>query len=545
MSEVFISYARSTEARAEAIAQALTSLGYEVWRDDKLPAHRAYTDVIDERLRAAKAVLVIWSRDAAASQWVRAEADVARVAGKLVQVVIDKTPPPLPFNQIHCADLSRWTGDAEAPEWRKVLASIAELMRGESGTRAAPSNLSEPGERGMLALPAKPSIAVLPLENLGGDPEQEYFADAITEDIVTALSRWRWFFVIAWNSSLTYKGADVDVMRIGRELGVRYVLEGSVRKIGARVRVTAQLLDAANGSHVWADRFDRELVDVLALQDEITEQVVAAIEPAMLHSEGARIARKSLTDYSALDCFHRGMWHLNRVSEDGYGQALGLFREATARDPELSLGHIGLARILYGGAIYGWSAQAIDDLRQARAEAQTAISLDPRDAYGYFAGAGASLYLGDHRAALDDARRSITLNPNFAFGHYRLGQVLIYSGRPAEAIAPIERSLRFSPYDPQLGPMLESLALAHYQARHYEEAVDQARAANHLNNARASVLLAASLAQLGRLEAAAAALPRIMEDRATKARPMIARYADPAFLDHLREGMHLARTSRG
>ncbi|HZZ37008.1 MAG TPA: TIR domain-containing protein [Caulobacteraceae bacterium] len=541
MSEVFVSYARSTEAQADSIAQALNSLGYEVWRDDKLPAHRPYSDVIDERLKAAKAVLVIWSKDAAASQWVRAEADVARLAGKLVQVAIDRTMPPLPFNQIHCVDLSRWSGDVDAPEWRTVLSSIAELMRGGSGERTAPSNLSDPGERSMLALPVKPSIAVLPMENLSGDPEQEYFADALTEDIVTALSRWRWFFVIAWNSSLTYKGVDVDVKRIGRELGVRYVLEGSIRRSGDRVRVTAQLVDAANGSHLWADRFDRELIDILALQDEITEQVVAVIEPAMLHTEGTRIGRKSLTDYSALDCFHRGMWHLNKVSPEGYREALNLFREAIRRDPELSLGHIGLARILYGGAIFGWSSQPIADLEESRGAAQTAISLDPRDATAWFASAGASLYLGDHRAALDGARRAIMLNPNFAFGHYRLGQALIYSGRPAEAIAPIERCLRFSPYDPQLGPMLESLALAHYQARNYEEAVHQSQAAVHLNHSRASMLLAASLAQLGRLDEAAKALPRVTEDRAAARQPMIARYADPAFLEHLREGMRLAR----
>ncbi len=550
MSEIFISYARSTEAQADSVAQALAALGYGVWRDDQLPAHRAYADVIDERLRAAKAVLVLWSKDAAASQWVRAEADVARLEGKLVQVALDRTVPPLPFNQIHCADLSGWPGKASAPAWTKVLTSIADLVRAPAPPPNQPMgapailDLLNPGQRPWLALPSKPSIAVLPFQDMSGDRQQEYFADAITEDVITALSQWRWFFVIAWSSSVAYKGAGVDVQRTGRELGVRYVLQGSVRKSGAQVRVTAQLVDAADGSHVWADRFDRELLDVLALQDEITEQVVAAIEPAMLHGEGVRAARKSLTDYSALDFFHRGMWHLNRVSSDGYDQALTLFRQTIERDPELSLGHIGLARILYGGAIYGWSPQPIPDLQEARAAAQAAISLDARDATAYFASAGATLFLGDHDGALDDARRAVTLNPNFAFGHYRLGQVLIYCGRPAEAVAPIERSLRLSPYDPQLGPMRELLALAHYQARDYDEAVVQAKAAIHLKNARAAMLLAISLARLGRQEEAARALPRGLS-REGQRRPLMADYADPAFLEHLREGLRLARTGLG
>ena len=557
MPGIFISYARSTAERAEKIASALTSLGYEVWSEDKLPAHRAYSDVINERLRDAKAVLVVWSKDAAASQWVRAEADLARQAGKLIQVGIDATLPPMPFNQIHCVDLSAWSGDAEASEWGTVLASLAELTGGAAASNPAPSadgtpppvtastiRQLEPGERPSLARPSRPSIAVLPFKNMSGDPEQEYFADAISEDIVTALSRWRWFFVISPLSSFAYKDRDIGVSRVGHELGVRYALEGSVRKFGRRVRVTAQLVDAADGSHVWADKFDRELVDILALQDEVTQQVVAAIEPEMLHGEGVRIARKSLTDFSALDCFYRGMWHLNTASQVGYDEALRLFREAIRRDPDLPLGHIGLARALYGRAIYGWSSQPTTDLEEARAAAQVAISLDARDAWAYFASAGACLYLGEHGAALDAARRAIMLNPNFAYGHYRFGQVLIFSGRPAEAIGPIERSLRFSPYDPLLGPMLETLALAHYQARNYDEAARQARAAIDLNDARASAVLAASLARLGQAEPAAEAFAQSLAERASRRSRPAAPYSDPAQLEHLREGFRLAGQRR-
>jgi TolB-like protein len=398
-----------------------------------------------------------------------------------------------------------------------------------------------PNERFSFAPPAKPSIAVLPFKNLSGDPEKEYFADAITEDIVAMLSRWRWFFVIASNSSFNFKGRDINPSQLGNDLGVRYLLEGGIRTISNRVRVVAQLIDVVDGTNVWAERFDREVTDILAIQDEITEQVVAAIEPAILHREGARASPKSLTDFSALDCFYRGMWHLNTVSQAGYGEAVRLFREAIARDPLLPQGHIGLARILFGGAIFGWSGTQEAHLREARDSARRAIGMDGRDACAYFACAGASLYLGDHGAALEEARSAISLNPNFAPAQARLGQVLVFSGHPADAVAPLERFLRLSPYDSQLAVILESLALAHYHARNYEQAVITAKAAMHRNHSKVSAILAASLAQLGRQAEAAAALPQTPWAAATTQRPLAAPYADQTQLDHLRQGVRLAR----
>ncbi|MEO8114789.1 MAG: hypothetical protein ABI655_10425, partial [Phenylobacterium sp.] len=335
-----------------------------------------------------------------------------------------------------------------------------------------------------------------------GDPDQEYFADAISEDLVIALSRWRWFFVIARDSSFAYKGRAPDTGQVGRELGVRYVLEGSVRKAGNRVRVSAQLIDALDGTHIWADSFDRELIDIFLLQDEITERVVGAIEPAMLQSEGARTARKNPSDLTAFDYFQRGMWHFNKVTEEGYHAALALFRQAMQQDPELALSYVGLARALYGGAAYGWSPEPRADLVEAYATAQAAIRLDPRDAYAYFAAAGAALYLGSHREALEAARKTVVLNPNFAFGHFRLGQVLVYSGRAAEAIGPIERSLRHSPFDSQLGPMHRMLALAFFHAGDYAQAIAEAETAVRLGDIAAAPLAAAGLARAGRLDEA-------------------------------------------
>lgn len=394
--------------------------------------------------------------------------------------------------------------------------------------------------RAPMALPDKPSIAVLPFDNLSGDRSEEYFADAISEDIISALSRWRWFFVIARNSSFIYKGRAVDVTRVGRELGVRYVLEGSVRKIGPRVRVVAQLIDAADATHVWSDTFDRDMADIFALQDDITEHVVNAIEPAMLESEGVRVSRRNVGDLSAFDRFQRGMWHLNQVSRDAALNAEALFRDAIQRDPGLSLAYTGLARILYGKVIYGWSDDSERDIAGSHAAARASVTLDPRDSWAHFALSGALLFLGRHQDALSEANTTITLNPNCALGQSRLGQALVYGGRAPEAIAPLERSLRHNPYDPQIGAFYTLLALAHYHAGNYEEAALRAHAAVGQNDVRAAALHGAALARLGRSDEARRAFSPEMQQRAAQAVRRMIPYARPEdFLDLL-EGLRLA-----
>ncbi|HEY2481035.1 MAG TPA: TIR domain-containing protein, partial [Caulobacteraceae bacterium] len=269
MSDVFISYARSTEAQARQIGEALRALGYGVWRDDEIPAHRAYGEVIEERLRTAKAVIVVWSAEAAKSQWVFSEANRAREDGKLVQLTLDPIRLPMPFDTIQCADLAGWEGDTAAPGWRKVADSVAALING----RAAQDSSSAPAARSRPKL----SICVLPFANMSGDAEQEYFADGISEDIITALLKLLPLFVIARNSSFTFKGKNVHVGEVGKSLGVRYILEGSVRKAGDRVRITAQLIDSTTGGHLWAERFDRELTDVFAVQDDVADHIVSAL----------------------------------------------------------------------------------------------------------------------------------------------------------------------------------------------------------------------------------------------------------------------------
>ncbi len=233
MADLFVSYARADELQAERVAEALRAQGYCVWRDNELPAHRAYADVIVERLKSAKAVVVLWSSHAASSQWVRAEADTAREAGTLIQATLDGTIPPLPFNQIQCADLSTWDGDEGAPGWHKLAAS-ARVLAGERQHQRT-EHAARRGRRQVC-------ICVLPFVNMSGDNEQEYFSDGISEDITTDLSKVSALGVVARNTAFTFKGRSVDISEISQKLGVSHVLEGSVRKAGDRVRITAQLI---------------------------------------------------------------------------------------------------------------------------------------------------------------------------------------------------------------------------------------------------------------------------------------------------------------
>jgi Flp pilus assembly protein TadB len=288
MSDVFISYARSSEKQAGQVEEALRSAGFGVWRDAELPAHRSYAEVIEERLRSAKAVVVLWSAEAAKSHWVRAEADAAREAGTLVQAGVDGTIPPMPFNQIQCADLSAWDGSSEHPGWQKLEASVSTL----AGTKSKPAESRRSHKRAIC-------ICVLPFANMSGDSEQEYFSDGISEDITTDLSKVSALGVIARNTAFTFKGQAVDVCDVARKLGVSHVLEGSVRKAGTRIRITAQLIDGETGDHVWADRFDRDLDDIFAIQDEISKAIVAALKVKLLPEEKKAIEQRGTTNVEA------------------------------------------------------------------------------------------------------------------------------------------------------------------------------------------------------------------------------------------------------
>jgi len=320
----------------------------------------------------------------------------------------------------------------------------------------------------------RPSIAVLPFKNLGDEKEQEYLADGITEDIITALIRFRWFFVIARNSSFFYKSKALDVKQIAHDLSVRYLLEGSVRKSGGRIRITAQLIDARSGNHLWAEKYDLELTEVFAIQDEIAERVAGAIEPELLKSQGAEAAARHTGNMTAWDLVRRGTWHFHHVTREGHCKARELFREACRLDPDFPEAHIWLARVNAGIVPYGWSDNPAIDQQEGLQAALRAIQLDERNPYAHYALAIISNFSNQLDQAIKAARKAIAISPSFALGHLGLGMALLFSGRALEATPPLEQGLRLSPHDPQSFVWLNLLALARLFADEKEAALDAA-----------------------------------------------------------------------
>jgi len=353
-------------------------------------------------------------------------------------------------------------------------------------------------------LPSKPSIAVLPFTNMSGDPEQEYFADGMVEEIITALSRAHWLFVIARNSSFTYKGRAVDVKQVGRELGVRYVLEGGVRKAANRIRVTAQLIDVSTGTHLWADRFEGSLEDIFDLQDQVAASVVGAIARKLEQAEIERAKRKPTESLDAYDYFLRGMANTHQVTREAYGEALALFNRAIGLDSSFASAH--------GGAAYCYSlAKSIgqrmsrEEIAEAARLARRAVELGREDAIALALGGIALAYVaGDVEGGAAAVDRALVLNPNLATAWHFSGWVRVYLGEPDTAIEHSAHAMRLSPLDPYAYGMETAMAFAYLFAGRYDEARSWAEKAarGEPRYVPALRIAAASSALAGRLEGA-------------------------------------------
>ena len=327
-------------------------------------------------------------------------------------------------------------------------------------------------EKPALELPDKPSIAVLPFTNMSGDPDQEYFADGITEDIITELSKFRWFFVIARNSTFVFKGQAIDLRQVGRDLGVRYVLEGSVRKAANRVRVTSQLIDAETGNHVWAERYDRSLEDIFELQDEITATIAGAIEPELAGSERKRALRKPTEHLGAWDLLQRGaalLWQNDRTSLlDG----LEIIRQAVALDPSFGEAYGYLAFGAFCLLVYEWTDEPDAILQQGIADAGRAISIEHRDYFAHHALGRLNTIAGGHPTAVRALETCVNLNPNFALGYVGLAEAHVYAGSPEAAISYADKAIRLSPRDPMLWDMLHYKASAYIRLNDFDRAIE-------------------------------------------------------------------------
>jgi len=381
-----------------------------------------------------------------------------------------------------------------------------------------------------LALPDKPSLAVLPFQNMSGDPEQEYFADGIVEEIITALSCVHWLFVIARNSSFTYKGRAVDIKLVGRELGVRYVLEGSVRKANNRVRITGQLVDATTGAHVWANRFDGALDDIFDLQDQVTASVVGAIEPRLQQAEIERAGRKPTESLDAYDYFLRGMASFHLFTRDSLLEARRLFQRATELDANYASAYGMAAWCVHLSKTNGWLIDPEREIAEGARLARRAVAVGKDDPTALWSGGHSLAYLAaevETGAAYID--RAIVLNPNLAAAWSVSGWLRIYLGEPASAIERLERSRRLSPLDPIAYMGYAGMALALLLADRYDEAVSwAAKARNEQPNWATSLRVAAiAYALLDRIVEAREAMARLREIDPTLRLSNLERVAPP------------------
>jgi adenylate cyclase len=431
MADVFVSYARADKARVAPVVAAIEAKGWSVWWDPDISPGQEFDDQIEAEIEAALAVLVVWTPTSVASRWVRGEAREAAERNILVPVRFDQARLPMDVRAIHTTDLDGWDENPSSPQAAEFLRALGTMI-----ARSQASRSTKPGSSVSASAPAKDAprytICVLPFVNMSGDPEQEYFSDGITEDVITDLSKVSALGVIARNSAFMYKGKQVDILKVARELKVSHVLEGSVRKAGGRVRISAQLVDGATNSHVWAERYDRDSSDIFALQDEISEAIVKALKLRLMPEEKKAIERRGTN---------------NADAHNLYLMARQTYITSQEYDPRSA------------EAIIRLCARATEiDPRYAQAWALMAIGHNKlREATGAAAGEGIAA-----------AEKALAIDPGLAEAHAIKAQILLSEGDPAGAAAAVARALELNPESYEVN---RSAGRLNYQLKRHKEAV--------------------------------------------------------------------------
>ena len=405
---------------------------------------------------------------------------------------------------------------------------------------AAPAQAVAASQAPAPAVPQKPSIAVLPFTNMSGDAEQEYFSDGMTEDLITDLSKISALFVIARNSSFAYKGRLVKVQEIGRDLGVRFVLEGSIRKSGNRVRITAQLIDAESGGHLWAERFDRDLTDIFATQDEVVEKIVRALAVTLTQGEEKRLGRRGTDNVAAYEAVLRARELLGGATRETVAQARAMYQRAIELDASYAVPHAGLAATAVSDYVSDWADDPGAELDQAERWARRALELDESEPFAHMALGHVLLWRRDHDGALAEFRSMIALDPNFAQGHSATGLALMYAGRAAEALEAFALSKRLDPHYPSI--VLHYLAQANFSLGNCGTAAKQLleRIARTPGTDSSRMMLAACYGHLGRVEEARAAwaeLLKVNPDFSLEQRERVLPYKDPRDFARIADGL--------
>lgn len=476
--EVFLSYNREEQAVAKRFAAALQAQGFSVWWDTALRAGDSYDEVTERALRAARAVLVLWSRKSVVSRWVRAEATLADRNGTLVPVMIEPCERPIMFELTQTADLTHWDGDAGDAAWTAFLADLRHVIcNGQAGTAAA--SVASGGVAPVAAVVSpprqgvhdhRPSLAFLPFTNRSGEPGDDVFAEGMVEDLVAALSLNRGLKVIAQSAAVGYRGNAADLRRIGQDLGVRYLLEGNVRRAGGSLRVSAHMVEADTGIVLWVQRFDRPLAELAALQEQLAVEVAAHLGIEVESAEMARALRKP-GDLTAWEAVMRAQAGYARISHKGLLASAAQARRAVDIQPDYAPAHAMLADSLAALSFTFMAARDPALVQQARQHAERALALDTDDPL-VLSNAGRALGIcGDRERGLAYCRRSVELNPNSAPGRSNLATMCVRYRLPEEAMLHAEAALLLAPRGFLAYLLGANLALANFQLGRYEQAL--------------------------------------------------------------------------
>ena len=442
MADVFVSYARTDRMRVAPLVATLEAQGWSVWWDPAIAPGQEFDRLIDAELKAASAVLVVWTPDSVESRWVRGEARDGADRGILVPVRFGGASLPIDFRAIHTIDLDDAQVASRGPGVQEAVRALAVFVaRGRATTTTRdptpPPPAAFPG-------PARAAICVLPFNSLSADPGQQVFSDGITEDIITELSRWRLLSVRSRSASFRYRGGAVDIAQVARELNVRYVVEGSVRRLGDRIRISVELIDAGTGSQVWAERFDRAQTDLFEVQDEVVQRIVSTLAGRVQVSDVERARRKPPASLDAYECVLRG----NALPWDdpaGAAAATHLFEKAVELDPGYGFAH-GMLAMMRCDQWRNDLANSEAVLEEAFALGTRAVELDDGESTCHSLLAQICLYRRSFELALQHMRRSVEINPNNQWNVADMGQVLAYLGRADEALAWFKRAKEIDPY---------------------------------------------------------------------------------------------------
>ena len=501
MADVFVSYSRRDKARVAPLIMAIEAAGWSVWWDPEILPGQEFDRQIDAELRIAAAVLVVWTTDSVQSRWVRGEAREAAERGILVPLRFDRATLPIDVRAIHTIDIEN--SEIEDSGTAANSRPVQEMLRALSGLIAAqralqPSPSPKPDVIASPAAPTRATICVLPFTNMSGDPAQEFFSDGITEDIITELSRWRFMAVRSRSASFRYRGAAVDIQRVARELNVRFIVEGSVRRVRDRIRITAQLIDAESGDHVWAEKFDHESDDLFTMQDQVVRTIVSTLVGRVQVSHVEQTRRKAPASLAAYECILRGN-ALPWDDADGEAEAERLFAHAIEIDPNYGMAHALLAAIRFGR----WRndpGESIAFLDEAYALAKRAVELDPNESTCFSMLAHTCLLRRCFDQALQYAQRAIELNPTNQWNMADMGTMLNYTGQPEQALVWLKQAKDTDPYfDPPW--YWRSLAMSYIGLRRYDEALIMLGNVS-VSHYRFTVLMAACHARLSDMERA-------------------------------------------